>query len=191
MIPLHATSNDDTPFLHLVGRLIDGTARANHFTRVIVGHIDHWFGPRWLGFCGKMLGTAGVRSRRLTGRLTPPPFHPNRVLSVRGYELAESGAFEYQGEVGGLHGFRSSESNIDRRLARGRAYAWYSGDTVSAEKGVVMVYLAHWEWAAAWYVGFNKLPVWHLAQTRAIAPNRVHELLECASRAVAPGPAAG
>jgi hypothetical protein len=177
MLELEATESDEPDFLDITSRLITSVAWTNGFNQLIVGHIDHWFGQRWLGFCGKLLGAAGVRSRRLTGELTPPPFHPNRIISVRRYALTEPGGFESGGEVSWLHGLRPSASNINRTLLKGFLYAWYSGDTITSDKGVVMVYLVHRKWNAAWYVGFEKLPQWHLAQTVAIAPRRVNEML--------------
>jgi hypothetical protein len=178
MLELEATASDDTAFLALCGRLIAGAAVANGFSDLVVCRIDHWFGPRWLGFCGKILGAAGVRNRRLIDELTPPPFHPHRVSSVREYRRSPLQGFECRGEVGWLHGLRTSEQNLGRHLRRGRLYAWYSGDTVVLDRGVVMVYLVQRAWNTAWYVGFDKTPLWHPAQSRAIAPWRVHELLE-------------
>jgi hypothetical protein len=178
MIPLEANPTDDGPFLDLAGRLIVGAALANGFSDVVAVHIDHWFGERWLGFCGKLLGSAGVRSRRLDGELTPPPFHPHRVLSARVYRLTEANSFEHWDDAGSLHGYRPSQANINRTFRRNRVYAWYSGDTAATDKGVVMVYLVHRKWSAAWYAGFDRFPQWHLSVTRAISPGRVQELLE-------------
>jgi hypothetical protein len=177
MLELEANATDDAPFLDLASRLIAGAAVAYGLNDVVTVHIDHWFGERWLGFCGKLLGSTGVRSRHLDGELTPPPFHPHRVLSARVYRLTEAHTFEHCDDAGLLHGFRPSQSNINRTFRRNRLYAWYSGDTAVTDKGVVMVYLVHRQWNSAWYVGFDKFPAWHLSVTRAIAPGRVHELL--------------
>lgn len=120
MLELESTAADDGSFLDLVSRLIAGAADASRLSDLFVCHIDHWFGPRWLGFRGKVVGAAGVHNRRLTADLAPPPFHPHRILSVRAYRLGESQAFESQGDVGWLHGPRSSESNVRRSLPGGR-----------------------------------------------------------------------
>jgi hypothetical protein len=178
MLELEANANDDPAFLHLAGRLITGAARAYTFSTLVIVHINHWFGARWLGFCGKLLGAASVRSRRLTGPLTPPPFHPHRIHSVREYRLTEAQTYEYQGDVRWLHGYWPSQANIYRTFPRNRLYAWYSGHTAESDKGVVMVYLVQSNWNAAWYVAFDKTPQWHLTQTLAIAPRRVQELME-------------
>ena len=178
MLTLEPTANDDTTFIDITCRLIAAAAQTYDFDSLIIGHIDHWFGPRWLGFCGKFLGAAGVRSRRLTGALTPPPFHPHRIQSVRVYLQNDLGEFCFRCDASSVHGYRPSQENINRTLSRGRLYAWYSGNTVNTGKGVIMIYLAHLTWSSAWYVGFDKFPKWHLTVTKSISPSRVHELLE-------------
>lgn len=181
MLQLEADAGDDPAFLDLAGRLIAGAAVAYEFRDLIAVHIDHWFGPRWLGFCGKLLGAAGVRNRRLADDLTPPPFHPHRVRSARAYQLTGLGRFEFWEEIRSLHDFRSSEANLRLSLRKGRLYGWYTGDTATSDKAAVMVYLVGRKWNAAWYVGFDKVPTWHVSQTVAIAPWRVRELLKPAS----------
>lgn len=181
MLELEANPTDDAAFLDLASRLIAGAALANGLGDVVAVHIDHWFGERWLGFCGKLLGAAGVRSRRLDGELTPPPFHPHRVLSARAYRLTESQIFEYWDDVQSLHGDRPSQANINRTFRRNRLYAWYSGDTTATDKGVVMVYAVKTAENAAWYTAFHKTPTWHLGQTVAVSPREVHEFMERAA----------
>ena len=77
MLELEANSTDDSLFIEKASRLIAGATLTNGLSDVVAVHIDHWFGERWLGFCGKLLGCTGVRSRRLDDELTPPPFHPH------------------------------------------------------------------------------------------------------------------
>jgi hypothetical protein len=180
MLTLRPTDTDDEEFLDLAGRLVGQAALQNGFQRLIVTHVDHWFGTRWLGFCGKLMGIAGVRNRWLTRDLAPPPFHPHRIHSVREFELTAAG-YEYRKDVDWLHGARRSESNIGRSLFSGIAYAWYSGDTRTVDRGAVMVYLVLMRRSAAWYAGFRKSPSWRLAQTRAISPGRIGSLLDPAS----------
>jgi hypothetical protein len=180
IIELAASANDDAAFLDLASRLIARAAIAGDLRDVVVVHINHWFGDRWLGFCGKQFGAVGVRNRRLTGDLTPPPFHPHRVQSARAYQLTDSGVFAYRSDEKWLHRYRPSEANVGRALCTNRLYAWYSGNTKDTEKGVVMVYVIKKPVNAAWYVAFERTPTWHLAQTVGISPRRVLEFIEVA-----------
>ncbi len=178
MLELEANSTDDPAFLDLASRLIVGVARANNFSEIVVVHIDHWFGERWLGFCGKYLGAAGVRSRDLNGELTPPPFHPRRVLSARQYRLSEQQVYEYSCNIESLHSYRTSQSNINRTFRWNSLYVWYSGDTTLTDKGVVMVYSVKQNETAAWYTAFNKTLIWQLEQTVAVSPNQIRDYIE-------------
>lgn len=134
--------------------------------------IDHWFGPRWLGFCGKLYGIAGVRTRRGTARLTVPPFHPHRVQFAREFHLGEGGAFVDRGPDSSLHDWRNSHDNINRSMRRG-VYGWSSGDTASTGRGAVMVYVVTPHWSTAWYAGFERRTEWCLTTTKWISPQRV------------------
>lgn len=183
MFALEVTTDDDPAFLDLASRLITGVAVAHEFRVLVAVHVDHWFGPRWLGFCGKLLGAAGVHNRRLTDDLRPPPFHPHRVRSARAYQVTESGRFEFWEDIRSLHDFRSSGSNFYRKIGRGRLYVWYTGDTAASDKAAVMAYLVARDWNAAWYVGFDKFPTWHVSKTVAVAPRRIQKLMELVSPA--------
>src|SRR5579864_610502 len=77
-----ATETDDAPeFIAEIQQLVQGLVRLHKTETLIVVKIDGWFGSRWLGFSGKVLGSLGVWK----DRLTIPPFVPNRVLSQRKY----------------------------------------------------------------------------------------------------------
>ena len=64
---LHATENDSAQFINIASRLITSVAASNDWPWIYAVHVDNWFGSRWLGFQGKILGAAGVRSRLATG----------------------------------------------------------------------------------------------------------------------------
>lgn len=107
--------------------------------------IERWFGDRWLGFKGKSLGALGVRSRiGIAERLAPPPFHPSRVGDVVLFE--RSGADWAQGEAPAIHGLRSSEQNMRRRLVdelgAESMVCWWSRD--ASDEGARVALMAYW-----------------------------------------------
>ena len=63
MLELKTTADDDPAFLEIARDLIVGTAQVHGFKELIVTHIDHWFGPRRLGFRGKLFGKVGVQAK--------------------------------------------------------------------------------------------------------------------------------
>jgi hypothetical protein len=176
ILSLEKLSNDDPAFLNVAGRLIAGAASVRGWRTITVVHIDHWFGGRWLGFCGKLLGIAGVRTRDLSGTLTPPPFHPNRVLSEKQYERLETEYVDV-GDRQWLHRDCTSQQNLSRKIYMDGLYAWYSGDTTATDKGAVMVYEVFRRTSDAWYVRFDKTKKWRVAQTVRISPQRVQQLI--------------
>lgn len=182
MIDLASGASDDPAFLTIAGRLVAGAALAGGARAVTAVHIDHWFGHRWLGFRGKMLGAAGVRSRSLRGELGVPPFHPHRVLSSRAYTFApEAQRFEYRCEARWVHGRRTSEANLNRSLWRHGLYVWYSGDTIETRTGAVMVYAVAPHYRLGWYAAFEGTAEWRLTKSVGIAPWRIAELLALAA----------
>lgn len=177
MLKLDARSTDDPAFISAAKRLIVGAAITNGFETLHIVHLDHWFGPRWLRFCGKLPGVTGIRKCKLPHELTAPPFHPHRIQSAVEYRLNESGRFRFRREAT-LHCFRTIDVSIIWPILTNDLYAWYSGDTVRCDKGVVMTYLVGNNWNAAWHVGFQKRTEWRLETTVAISPRRVHEYLD-------------
>jgi hypothetical protein len=120
---LEILPTDDAAFVDLAGRVIAGAAIEAELREIVVVHIDHWFGRRWLGFSGKILGAAGVRSRQLDCSHAPPPFHPRRVLSARHYGPSDARSFDFKSNVTWLHGYRPSEENIRRTMFPDHLYA--------------------------------------------------------------------
>lgn len=177
MLTLHAETTDDPGFLDVAAQLMTGAAVANGLRDIWVVHIDHWFGERWLGFRGKLLGIAGVHSRSLTRPLVVPPFHPHRVRCVQRFGTNENGDFEPR-EVGWrtLHGERSSQDNLKKIIHVSGLHAWYSGGTTESGKGAVMVYVVNRGRYAAWYTMFQNEPPWRLVRNVGIARRKVLEL---------------
>jgi hypothetical protein len=165
---LDATSNDDAGFLELVGRYVTTCVRLSGLTDVTVVHVDNWFGDRWLGFRGKILGSAGVWARmgESKARLAVPPFHPHRILSERRFELRDdntlAGPFP---PARRLHEWRSSEENTRltvENVAGPGVFAWFSGNTRVTRRGSLMVYVLSVEGASGWYGAFEQAGTWRV-----------------------------
>lgn len=178
IVLLHSTEDDSPAFIDLAARLITATARRHKLSVVYGVHIDHWFGERWLGFCGKICGAVGVRNRTLKRSLSLPPFHPHRVLDATGHYLRSDGLYAAAEELRSLHLHQPSQANIYREIFSGRLHAWYSGDTIATNKGVVMVYFTTPSVTKAWYVTFDGDAGWRLEQPRGISRSEVSDLLD-------------
>ncbi len=177
-IILHSTPSDDSAFIDIDSRLITATAAAHELPVIYAVHIDNWFGARWLGFRGKLLGIAGVKSKTLKRSLIVPPFHPNRVLSARGHRLRDDGLYADAEDVTSLHPHITSGANLSRNIRGNIVHAWYSGNTISSRKGVVMIYHCQGDDCGAFYTMFDGNREWQLEEHVGITRQEVAALLE-------------
>lgn len=110
--------------------------------------INNWFGSKWLGFSGKLLGAVGVWHKPDYIRI--PPFVPNRVVSQRRF-VAPAFAEIDSGDA--VHLSISSRRALLRETAAvlpKAALIWYSGNSGRTGRGSIMAYLpiddSYWTW---------------------------------------------
>ena len=132
-----ATGPDDShDFIAIIEGLVNGLLAVEAPPSLKLIKIDNWFGPKWLGFSGKVLGALGVSMPKLT----IPPFVPNRVVSER--ELAGPSCEEI--EDGGLiHLSVPSSVALTRKAVEVVPKAllfWYSGGSQNSGRGSAMAY---------------------------------------------------
>jgi hypothetical protein len=78
--------DDSLEFIALVEQLCLGVVFRFNPKQFVVIKIDNWFGSKWLGFSGKVLGAMGSWNKPQDHPATEiriPPFVPNRVVSER------------------------------------------------------------------------------------------------------------
>lgn len=177
LIPLSSNEGDSPGFVDIATRLITAAAVQYDTPIVYAIHVDNWFGARWLGFRGKLCGIAGVHSRTLRRDLALPPFHPNRILGGAEYHRADDGHYRFAGSLNHLHRNQRSEVNLGRRIRRNTLHAWYSGNTATTNKGVLMTYISSNDITKAWYVMFDGHDDWRLDQHVGITRSEVGVLL--------------
>ena len=170
MTELEVLPDDDRDFVFLAKQIIVRSATVNEQTNVAIIHIKNWFGERWLGFHGKFLGAAGVRSRSLTKNLILPPFNPNRVLSQEGYALNEHQTLEETRTLY-LHTNRASSENLDNVINERGIYAWYSSNSANNKKASLMIYNVDTVNSFAWYARFSKNDKWTVEHKHGINDN--------------------
>lgn len=163
-ILLDATSNEDARFVCLVSAFASHYANLYRPPRLVFIQIDHWFGRKWLGFKGKLLGALGVHadvsdSDRIT--LPKPPFSPTRVQSSKSF-VPNGNEWEYDREFG-MH--EKKNGGAFRNINRRGLYCWYSGGTVTNTHGSLMVYDVNEIGANGWYIGFALKNDWQLVDT--------------------------
>ena len=170
MIELDAVEHDDTAFLVIAQRIVNGAIAQLQVREVFLVHIDNWFDHKWLGWWS-----------RKEEELRVPTFTPNRVISERHFAWnAETSAWESVGMQKPLHvrqpGRPWLAQPIDR-FSESAAFIWYSGNTTTNKVGSLMLYLSGAE-GYLWYASFRKREDWAVADERRIARRELLEFEE-------------
>jgi len=164
MIKISAQSGDDSSFLKQVESFANGLLSVHCPKEVYLVHIDNWFGEKWLGFSGKVLGQLGVSNIE---ELTIPPFVPNRVVSQRYFTFDTSNNYVEKESSFQLHIDQTSEQNMNRKmhhLIPESIAIWYSGKSKSNARGVIMAYIPIEDQYLKWYVEFRS-PNWNISKS--------------------------
>jgi len=157
MIPFFGDETDDAEYIQLVSDISNGLLVQSKVAGVFTVKIRDWFGPKWLGFAGKVMGALGVH-QRLTVSL--PPFHPNRVLSQRFYSWhPEEGQYVKAWPPVHLHVYQESSRNLKRYLknhVESGALIWFTSGSKDSGNGALMVYLRKQDTTAIFYIGMTR-----------------------------------
>src|SRR5262245_4431053 len=127
------------------------------------------------------------------GKLTFPPFTPNRILRQQRHHWG--GELKPRYPVHDTQRRQHSSWNLQKRVAQyatSAVFVWFSSATKSNDRGSLMVYEVHAKSVSAWYVSFRKATRWILDRTKGIPRERVESLMEQAAEPGAPpndGPA--
>jgi hypothetical protein len=170
MLQLSRTAEDDTSFIDLISQAIQALAYQHMPEEIYITRIDTWFGHKWLGFAGKMLGALGVSN---TSNLVIPPFEPNRVSEQMYFcHPTDSLLYEQADSPVQLHIEQSSTDNFNRRIgrfSRSCLFVWYSSSTATLDRASLMVYHIQDKNRTAWYLSFMKNSEWKLDMVKNIS----------------------
>ncbi len=148
-----APGQDDSPdFIAIVQGLVNGLLVREAPPSLMLIKIDNWFGSKWLGFSGKILGALGVSMPKLT----VPPFVPNRVISER--KIMGPPYSEAEHDSPDWHLSIPSSIALTRRVvevAPGAILFWYSGGSKHSGRGSAMAYVPAGEAYCNWVCGMD------------------------------------
>jgi hypothetical protein len=177
-----APQADDAPeFVNLVEYAVNGILRRYSPATLILIKIDNWFGSRWLGFAGKIMGLAGLTmniNKHRTADINIPPFVPERVVLQRRF-IAPQFDEVAAGEL--IHKRMRTTEALKRKAAHaapGIAFVWYSGNSKENGRGSLMSYLpldsAYW----SWFVDLKRSNPWRVTEIRGIKADDFSSLIE-------------
>lgn len=162
--------SDDAPdFVRQVEQVAHGIIHRHAPESVVLIKIDNFFGSKWLGFSGKVIGLLGVWHKpyyQPADNIRIPPFVPNRVVTQRrfagpAYREIDCGKSIHKGIPSYLALSRKAAG-----IAPGSALIWYSGNSIATGRGAVMAYIpvdgSYWPWYAALETGESS---WSVSET--------------------------
>lgn len=162
MIQLVPAEHDDTAFLSLAQRIMNGAITVLQVREVFVVHVDNWFDHKWLGW----------RSRKGEDELRAPLFTPNRVCSEKHFVWdADTSAWKSVGLPRPLHIRQAGRPWLAQpldRFSQSAAFIWYSGSTATNKIGSLMFYLSGAD-RYSWYASFKKEEHWTVSDELRIA----------------------
>jgi hypothetical protein len=169
-----ALGQDDSPdFIDIVEGLVNGFLIGDAPPSLMLIKIDNWFGSKWLGFSGKILGALGVSK----GKLTIPPFVPNRVLSERKVIGPPYSEAKHDSPI---HISVPSSVALTRRVdevAPGAILFWYSGGSLKSGRGSAMAYVPTGDAYCNWYAEWASSASWHLVKWTGVQPEDLAKLM--------------
>lgn len=173
MVPYTTSAvTDDPRYLEWVEAVVSGVEDSFRTDLTFVVKIDNWFGQRWLGFSGKLVGALGFRKTKLT----LPPFVPSRVVSQ--LRVREEGTDP--GRHKSLHVWQPSAENLQRYtevVLPGAHAFWYSGRSDSSGRASFMAYVStpdgHWPW----YVSLQRKVTWRVVKCIGIRISELDEFI--------------
>ncbi len=166
----------------MVKAAAEGVLNSLHPKRLYLIHVDNWFDHKWLGFSGQSAGAIG--NWKKGDRLTMPPFVPNRVLSQQSWDLDPADRSFHASNAADIHVQADSATNLQRRVAQvapEAAILWYSGNTITNQRGAIMAYLPEDEDYKTWYVGLASGEEWEVANAKGINQKEFQALMDHSS----------
>jgi hypothetical protein len=173
---IESTAGDDDRYIEIVRGVVEVVVRRDSPARLRIVRIDNWFGEKWRGFAGKVLGAFGV-SR---GRLVIPPFVPSRVESECSWTKGES-EYVLDPDSDVLHKRIRSEGNLRRYFDQhcpGTIAVWFSSKSASNGRGSIMVYSdVGMEQTVSWYVELTEARNWETSVANGITTSEFLKLV--------------
>ena len=165
--------DDAHDFVALVEQSVNGILRQNAPPSLVLIKVDNWFGPKWLGFSGKMLGAFAVWQPKLT----IPPFVPNRIVWERRFAAPVYSETAMPAPIHLCVSSKVARTRSVSEIAPGAALVWFSGDSKDSGRGSVMAYVPAGESYWSWYVGYAKRESWRVAKTLELKPSIVNSAI--------------
>jgi hypothetical protein len=183
-----ATETDDPAFVLIADNIARNLLAARQPESLFRFHVRNWFDQKWLGFAYKTLGALAVW--HTLKALTPPPFHPRRILRQEAFRRVSGEPLVYEAyQSPPWHVWQPSANNQWRQFRRWQGFAilvWFSSNTAKQGQGSIMVYIVNHGENEAWHASFAKTGgAWRIYKTQDIPREELENLIQTPNEALA------
>ncbi len=169
-------NTDDDHFLIEANKVICGVVSIHLPLQFMVFHIDNWFGDKWLGFEGKILGAFGVSNKSIS---VIPPFVQNRITTQSLFQRTDDQKYSYSGEGPQIYHQGKSSENFNNHLETNileTALFWVSGNSAINGRGSIMGYVPVKDKYWGWYLELSQLLNWNISKQIGIHNHEIEML---------------
>lgn len=170
--------DDSAGFIGEVRACVSGIIRLHRPAELFLIKTNTWFGPNWLRFKGKVLGSLGVWSGERTRNVTIPPFVPHRILWERRYAAPEYEQVPIRSIIHVSVAADRARVRFVHEVAPNSSLVWYSGASNSNKRGAIMAYVrvdgSYWPW----YLGWEQQKVWKIVKAVGVTADEISEIRE-------------
>lgn len=179
---------DAVDFIHFVNAVMESMYFENQVDDVVFVKVKNWFDHKWLNYSGKSIRPKQYVGGLDTGReetldnawleeTTIPPFNPKRVIYSKFFRSARS---RNEKVTRAIHVHQRSTENRRRFVqdyTENGLIVWFSSDTITNQRGSLMVYLSKNGTVTGWYAGFVNSGGWDVSKVKGINSDKIREMI--------------
>ncbi|MEQ1605098.1 MAG: hypothetical protein ABL999_09530 [Pyrinomonadaceae bacterium] len=169
---------DAVEFIHQVRALLVSLAKKYDVGDVVFVKIKNWFDHKWLNYSGKKVvhfetsHPAWGREESLENTwlksITIPPFNPNRVLSSKFFRAKDTGNTKIESAINQYQRSTEASKALVSEYTSDGLMLWYSSNTLSNQKGSILVYISKDEEVTSWYAQFENIGGWRITRSKGV-----------------------
>jgi hypothetical protein len=189
MIKLIESDKDDPGFVTLLEIMVMNLLKESAAEEVYVFQLNNWFDHKWLNYSGQgvLSGEENEQADQLKltefhkKRITIPAFNPKRIILQKYYHKNKDNSYQEAPLPREIHRKQRSQQNLHRPIADqsdSGIFIWYSANTITNQRGSLMVYLIQENQVETWYASFlveNKQ--WKIKQAKGKSLEAVEKLM--------------
>jgi len=177
---------DSVEFIQQINSILEAWADHEGIGDVVLIKIKNWFDHKWLNFSGKKIvrfetmhpdfARQEALEPHWMKEITIPPFNPNRVISSKYVRLEDTGNPQIEDAIHGYKRSTETSHHLVKDYISNGLLLWYSSNTLTNQKGSLMVYTSRNGQVDTWYALFEIIDGWKITKAKGIDLEKVRSL---------------